>query len=137
MLPSDVTGALGGRAAAAASPVTVPATSSSAAGGLDVMVSTVAGQTVGTEAKSGHPPSVGAVTEFVLEADDASSATGDTVAVIAVNGTTVATVTLGASDTRAVASAGLVWTPSDTYTATPTDGGHKGVTLYAATSRVR
>jgi len=134
---SDVTGALGGRAAAAAAPVTAPAASSSAAGGLDVMVSTVAGQTVGTEAKSGHPPSVGAVTEFILEADDASSATGDTVAVIAVNGTTVATVTLGASDTRAVASAGLVWTPSDTYTATPTDGGHKGVTLYAATSRVR
>ena len=134
---SDVAGALNGQAAAAAAAVTAPAASAAAAGGLDVMVSTIAGQTVGTEAKSGHPLSVGVVTEFILEADDASSATGDTEAIIAVNGVTVVTVTLGSSDTRAAESAGLVWTPSDTYTATPVDGGHKGVTLYAATSRVR
>lgn len=133
---SDVAGALNGVAAAAASAVVAPAASAVAAGGLDVLFSTTAEGTVGTVAKTCHPPSVGWVSEFVLEADYVG--TGTTTNEVRVNGTLVATLSLGASDLRDVATADLSWTPSDTVTVTPTaDGEHTGVTLYAATSRVR
>lgn len=133
---SDVAGALSGVAAAAASAVTAPASSAAAAGGLDVLFSTTADGTVGSTAKTCHPPSVGWVSEFVIEADYVGS--GTTTNEVRVNGTLVATLSLGASDVRDVDAADLSWTPSDTVTVTPTaDGGHSGVTLYAATSRVR
>lgn len=133
---SDVAGALSGVAAAAASAVTAPAASAAAAGGLDVLFSTTAEGTVGTVAKTCHPPSVGWVSEFIIEADYVGS--GTTTNEVRVNGTLVATLSLGASDLRDVDAADLSWTPSDTVTVTPTaDGGHSGVTLYAATSRVR
>lgn len=133
---SDVAGALNGVAAAAASAVTAPASSAAAAGGLDVLFSTTADGTVGTTAKACHPPSVGWVSEFIIEADYVGS--GTTTNEVRVNGTLVATLSLGASDLRDVDAADLSWTPSDTVTVTPTaDGGHSGVTLYAATSRVR
>ena len=133
---SDVAGALSGVAAAAASAVTAPASSAAAAGGLDVLFSTTADGTVGSTAKTCHPPSVGWVSEFIIEADYVGS--GTTTNEVRVNGTLVATLSLGASDVRDVDAADLSWTPSDTVTVTPTaDGGHSGVTLYAATSRVR
>lgn len=133
---SDVAGALSGVAAAAASAVVAPAASAAAAGGLDVLFSTTADGTVGTTAKACHPPSVGWVSEFIIEADYVGS--GTTTNEVRVNGTLVATLSLGASDLRDVDAADLSWTPSDTVTVTPTaDGGHSGVTLYAATSRVR
>ena len=133
---SDVAGALSGVAAAAASAVVAPAASAAAAGGLDVLFSTTAEGTVGTVAKTCHPPSVGWVSEFIIEADYVGS--GTTTNEVRVNGTLVATLSLGASDLRDVDAADLSWTPSDTVTVTPTaDGGHSGVTLYAATSRVR
>lgn len=133
---TNVAGALGGAAAAAVAPVVAPSRSTAAAGGLECLFSTARDVTAGTSSRSGHPSAVGTVNEFLLESETTGSSS--TSIRIAVNGTVKTTLTLPAAAKRVSALAGFSWTPADTVTLTPTaDGGHQGLAVFAATSRMR
>lgn len=128
---------LGGRAAAAAGSVKAPAAPSlRVADGVQQLFGTLAGQSIGD--LTAGPTRIqrpARVDRLVMQGDE-TDAIGDTVAVVKLNGTTVATLTLTTSVGRDVALIGDTWLTTDQITADCTDGGHVNVALFAETSEV-
>lgn len=129
---------LGGRAAAAAGAVRAPAApSSTVSDGVQQLFGTLAGQPAGTElAGPTNLQRTARVDRLRLEGD-ITTATGDTVAVVKLNGSTVATLTITTSVGRDVELIGATWLTTDEITVQCTsDGGHVNVALFAETSEV-